>query len=351
MWDAVSHLVTEENPVRVRRPLSVLAAVPLALAALAGCGAAAGEESGESTTESAGGEFPVSIEHAFGSTTIEAEPERVVVLGWSAQDAVYALGVTPVGMPSYSYGGGDDGVLPWDDEFFDAEQTTLLDTTDGPPLEQIAALRPDVILAPYDGFEASVYEDLSGIAPTVAYPDEPWTTPWREQTRMIGEALGKSDEAEELIADTDAQVAAIADEHPEFEGLTFAYTSMGAEALYLYLPTDPRVQLIEDLGLTVAPSVEELGADSEGSFFAQLSLEKAADIESDVLVGFADGLSADEVTALPVYAQVPALQRGAAVLIDDEAFGAAVSSVSVLSIPFTLDQLVDRLAGAVANAE
>jgi iron complex transport system substrate-binding protein len=333
---------------RVRRPLSVLAAVPLTLAALAGCGAAAGEESGGSSP--AGGEFPVSIEHAFGATTIEQEPERVVVLGWSAQDTVYALGVTPVGMPSYSYGGGDDGVLPWNDEFFDAEQTTLLDTTDGPPLEQIAALRPDVILAPYEGFEASVYEDLSGIAPTVAYPGEPWTTPWREQTRLIGEALGRSDAAEKLITEAEEQVAAIADEHPEFEGLTFAYTSMGAESLYLYLPTDPRVQLIEDLGLTVAPSVEELGTDSEDSFYAQLSLERAADIESDVLVGFADGLSADEVTGLPVYAQVPAIQRGAAVLIDDQAFAAAVSSVSVLSIPFALDQLVDRLAAAAQHA-
>ena len=174
---------------RVRAPLSMVAAMPLALAALAGCGTPAVEESAASA-ESGEGAFPVSIEHAFGSTTIEEQPERVVVLGWSAQDTVYALGVTPVGMPSYTYGGGEDGVLPWNEEYFDPEETTLLDTADGPPLEAMAALRPDVILAPYEGFEGSVYEDLSGIAPTVAYPGEPWTTPWREQTRMIGAALG-----------------------------------------------------------------------------------------------------------------------------------------------------------------
>src|SRR5688500_17860839 len=248
---------------RARRPLSVLAAVPLTLAALAGCGAAAGEESGGSSA--AGGEFPVSIEHAFGTTTIEEEPERVVVLGWAAQDTVYALGVTPVGMPSYPYGGGDDGVLPWNDEFFDAEETTLLDTADGAPLEAIAALRPDVVLAPYEGFDEAVYEDLSGIAPTVAYAGEPWTTPWREQTRMIGTALGLADEAEELIAGADDRVAEIAAAHPEFADRTFAYTSMGADALYLYLPADPRVQLIEDLGFTVDPSVEQLAAGAEGS--------------------------------------------------------------------------------------
>ena len=49
--------------------------------------------------------FPVTIDHALGSTTIEAKPERVVTWGWSAQDAVLGLGVTPVGMPFFSYGG------------------------------------------------------------------------------------------------------------------------------------------------------------------------------------------------------------------------------------------------------
>jgi iron complex transport system substrate-binding protein len=335
---------------RVRAPLTVLAAIPLALAALSGCGSAAGEESGPSGS-APDGVFPVTVEHAFGETTIEEKPQRVVVLGWGAQDTVYALGITPVGMPSYPYGGGEDGVLPWNDADFDAEATTLLDTADGPPLEEIAALRPDVVLAPYEGFDESVYEDLSGIAPTVAYAGEPWTTPWREQTRMIGTALGMAEEAEELIADADAQVAEVAAAHPEFEGLTFAYTSMGADALYLYLPTDPRVQLIEDLGLAVAPSVEELAAGAEGStFYAELSQELAPEIDADVIVGFADGLTADEVAALPAYGQVPAIQRDSAVLIDDEGFGAAVSSISVLSLPYALDRLVDQLAAAAANA-
>jgi iron complex transport system substrate-binding protein len=330
---------------RVRATLAALAA----LTVLAGCGSST-EDGGDDAGTTAAGGFPVSIEHTFGATTIEEQPERVVVLGWSAQDTVYALGLDPVGMPAYPFGGGDDGVLPWNDEHFDPDVTTLLDTADGPPLEAIAALEPDVILAPYEGFDETVYESLTGIAPTVAYPGEAWTTPWREQTRLIGTALGRTEEAEQLIADADDRVAEIAAEHPEFEGLTFAYTSLGAEALYLYLPTDPRVQLIEDLGLTVAPSVGELSAGGEESFYAELSLESAPEFAADVLVGFADGLSAEEVAALPIYSQVPAIQRDSAVLIDDQSFAAAVSSVSVLAIPFVLDQLVDQLSVAAANA-
>jgi iron complex transport system substrate-binding protein len=335
---------------RVRAPLTMLAAVPFAVAALSGCGSATAEDRAGSGSSASDGAFPVTLEHTFGETTIEEQPERVVVLGWSAQDTVYALGLDPVGMPAYPFGGGDDGVLPWNDEHFDPDVTTLLDTADGPPLEAIAALEPDVILAPYEGFDETVYESLTGIAPTVAYPGEAWTTPWREQTRLIGTALGRAEEAEQLIADADDRVAEIAAEHPEFEGLTFAYTSLGAEALYLYLPTDPRVQLIEDLGLTVAPSVGELSAGVEESFYAELSLESAPEIAADVLVGFADGLSAEEVAALPIYSQVPAIQRDSAVLIDDQSFAAAVSSVSVLAIPFVLDQLVDQLSVAAANA-
>ena len=77
---------------------------------------------------------------------------------------------------------------------------------------------------------------------------------------------------------------------------------------------------------------------------------RAPEIESDVIVGFADGLSAEEVTALPIYGQVPAIQDAAAVLIDDQGFGAAVSSISVLSLPDALDQLVEQLAVAAENA-
>lgn len=117
-----------------------------------------------------------------------------------------------------------------------------------------------------------------------------------------------------------------------------------------YLPTDPRVQLIEDLGFTVAPAVEELGADAGSTFYAQLALASAPEIVSHVIVGFADGLSAEELAALPIYRQVPALRNDAAVLIDDQGFGVAVSSSSPLSLHFALDQLVDDLATAAQNA-
>lgn len=333
------------------RAIAPVIAAVIATALLAGCARAVPEEPSAAPATGAPGEaFPVTIDHAFGSTTIEEAPERVVTLGWSAQDIVYALGVEPVGMPSYTYGGDEDGVLPWNAELYDPATTTLLDTTDGPPLEAIAALRPDVILAPYDGFDQPVYDQLTAIAPTVAYPGEPWTTPWREQTRIVGEALGMPEEAEALVADVEATLEQTAADRPELDGLTFAYTSFGAETLYVYLPADPRVELVESLGMVPAPSVEELAAANEGQFYAEVSPERATEVSSQVLIGFADELGVDGVTSHPVYSRLPALQQDAAVLIDDQAFAAAVSSVSVLSIPWSMERLVDRLSTAARNA-
>lgn len=39
----------------------------------------------------------MSIEHRFGSTTVQKPPERVVVAGLREQDALLALGIVPVG--------------------------------------------------------------------------------------------------------------------------------------------------------------------------------------------------------------------------------------------------------------
>ena len=79
---------------------------------LAGCGDTA-EANDPGTTDNPADVFPVTIEHAFGSTTIEAKPERVAAVGWSNHEVALALGVVPVGMAETVWGDDDgDGVLP-----------------------------------------------------------------------------------------------------------------------------------------------------------------------------------------------------------------------------------------------
>jgi iron complex transport system substrate-binding protein len=91
------------------RITQVAAAIVAGALLLGGCAATAPETEGLSGS----GDFPVTLDHAFGETTVEAEPERVVTWGWGSSDAALALGVVPVAMAHQSYGGDEDGVHPW----------------------------------------------------------------------------------------------------------------------------------------------------------------------------------------------------------------------------------------------
>ena len=138
--------------------------------------------------------FPVIIEHALGETTIPAEPKRIVTLGWSSTDAAIALGTVPVGMPSFRSEGWDSDYTPWIEEAVTAMGAPLpeaFDDTGGAPIEKIAALKPDLILAVYSGITGDEYKLLSQLAPVVAYPTTPWTASWQEVITIAGKAMGK----------------------------------------------------------------------------------------------------------------------------------------------------------------
>src|SRR5699024_5691736 len=122
--------------------------------------------------------------------------------------------------------------------------TELLDTTDGQPYEAIAKLRPDVILAPYEGFDEATYDKLSKIAPTVAYPDKAWQTTWQDQATIVGKALGKTEKAKDLVAQTEQTIAETGEKHPEFDGKSLSVAYFGSKQISVYMPTDPRVQLL-----------------------------------------------------------------------------------------------------------
>ena len=123
---------------------------------LAGCGDDSDEpqsSGGDSTASASAGAdaFPVTVEHKYGETTIDAKPTRVASVAWANHEVPLALGIVPVGMSSASWGDDDgDGVLPWvEDKLTElgAETPTLFDETDGIDFEAVAATRPDVILA------------------------------------------------------------------------------------------------------------------------------------------------------------------------------------------------------------
>ncbi|WP_139981782.1 iron-siderophore ABC transporter substrate-binding protein [Nocardioides litoris] len=345
-----------------RRPLSraATAAVLLLALPLAACGSeddsaaeGSGSGSGGGSSESAEAFEPVTIEHAFGETEIDERPQRVVTWGWGSTDAAIALGVIPVAVPKNSYGAEESGLMPWQAEALEAagaETPTLLTEGTEPPFEEILKAQPDLILANYSGITEADYTKLAQIADTVAYPDQPWTTPWRDVITTVGEALGETEQADQLLSDIDEQVAAKAEEHPEFAGKTIAAVANDPTAFYVYTPADPRVEYLEDLGFEIAPSVAELDT-KESTFYYTLSPEEVDKLDSDILLSYVSTQErADEIAADPTYNVMPQYQADTVASVVGDSYISSVSPPTALSLTWGLDYFVDSLVPAAQAA-
>jgi iron complex transport system substrate-binding protein len=344
--------------VRFRRSaLPFIAAAGLSVLLLAGCASSGSDDSaGGGSTEG----FPVSVDTAFGATEIDAKPERVATVAWGNQDVALALGVVPVGMPFITYGDDNgDGILPWVQDALDelgGDAPKLFDEVDGINFEQVADTSPDVVLAANSGLTEEDFGTLSEIAPTVAYPETPWFTTWREATTMNGAALGLEAEADDLVSTTEKTVADAAAAHPELAGKTFAYIWVDPSdpsTNYVYLSDDARVSFLHELGMEDSEGVKQLAEENKGAFFATLSTENFDLLaDADVIVNYGSAGTLAAMQADPLLGALPAVQAGAVAIIEDSTpMASAFSTPTVLSIPWGIDDYTELLGAAAAKAK
>ena len=302
-------------------------------------------------------QFPIVIEHAFGQTVIEKKPERVVTISWANHDVALALGVVPVGFSEANYGVQDEsGLLPWTKQKLEelgVTQPNIFRDTDGLDFEAISDANPDVILAAYSGITKEEYELLSQIAPTVAYPKDPWVITWREQIRMNAAGLGIPDKGERLIQDLEQLLADKVAENPQIKGkkAIFAYLSPADLSNYwIYLPQDPRAGFLEELSMVFPDSAAKYVKPEDG-FAIQLSAENADALSgADVIVTYGDKALLQALQADPVFGQIPAIKKGAMVLVADNTPLAAALNPNPLSIQYMLDEYVAMIVEALEKS-
>lgn len=292
-------------------------------------------------------EFPVTIPHKYGETTIEEWPERIVVVGLTEQDALLALGVAPVAVTDW-FGGYDYAAWPWAQPYLGDAEPVVLDDTDGIPFEQVAALEPDVIVGLYAGLTDQDYATLSAIAPTVAQPGEyvDWGIPWQEETRVLGQIVGQAERANEMVEEVEAQIEAVRAANPEFIGATGAMATP-YEGIWVYAPEDVRGRFLTSLGFVMPPELEALATDEFGF---DLSLERLDLLDLDVLIWLDAEDAGEKFSSNEIYNSLAVHTEGRDILLDSEspdALGGATSFVTVLSLPFLLDGLVPQLAAAI----
>ncbi|MGQ0680058.1 MAG: iron-siderophore ABC transporter substrate-binding protein [Actinomycetota bacterium] len=313
----------------------------LAALLLAGC-ARTNDEVGDQAEAQAG--FPVTIEHAYGSTEVPSEPKRIVTVGLNDHDPVFALGGRPLASSTWF---SETVINPWAQEAAAGAAPQAFESYE-PNVEAIAALQPDLILGIFGGIlEQGQYDLLSRIAPTVAgHPDfAVYETPWQEQTRMIGRALGRSARAEELVAGVERDFAAAAARHPEWEGASAVLASLFEQGrLGVYPGATPATSFLEQLGFVIPAELDEFF--DESLFVAAISPERLDLIDRDlIVVDSPDQLRASGFLDLPTYRNLEAVRQGRVVFPTSEVAD-GLSFRTVLSLPWVLKRLEPMIVAA-----
>ncbi|OBI18647.1 MULTISPECIES: ABC transporter substrate-binding protein [unclassified Mycobacterium] len=313
-----------------------------AAAVAAVAGAPAGCSSGKPSSNTGGGKS-VTIDHLFGQTVIKEPPKRVVSAGYTEQDDLLAVGVVPIAVTNW-FGDQPFAVWPWAQAKLGGAQPVVLNLDNGIPVDQIAGLKPDLIVATNAGVDADTYQKLSAIAPTVPQSDgDAFFEPWKEQAAVIGRAVFQADQMKSLIDGVDQRFTAVGKEHPTWtgkkallmEGALWQGTVVAAMAGW-------RTDFLNQMGLVIADSIKPFGTGHRAVI--PRDRVKAVLDSADVLIWTTE--SPDDQKALladPDVAGSQATAQNRHVFTTKEQAGAIAFS-SPLSYPLVADQLPPQLA-------
>ncbi|MGW6290772.1 iron-siderophore ABC transporter substrate-binding protein [Streptomyces sp. NPDC055107] len=333
-----------------RRLAAAVSAAALGVGLLAGCGNDAADEKNDGAPAAAGGAFPVTVEHAFGSTEVTKAPERVVTVGYTDDQAVLAFGVKPVGMvDQYPNPAGRTPDIntqwPWvKDQWGDTRPEVVMKNGDaGPNFEKIASLRPDLIIAVYSEVDEAAYEKLSKIAPTVGRTKgekELFSAPWQDNAVHIAKALGKEKEGAALVKEIQGKLDTAKKAHPEFGGKKAVALSWYKDSISAFTSTDVRGRLVTGTGFTYQTEIDKI---ADGGFSTELSPERVDLVDVDQIFVINDKADTDALKKFELFTNLPAVKNGkVSYLLDSEgpAVGAAMSQGTLLSLPYAIDELV-----------
>jgi len=288
----------------------------------------------------------VTIKHAFGETKIPSPPKRVVSAGYTDQDDLLAVGVVPVAVTNW-FGDQPFGVWPWALPKLGTAQPVVLDLSNGIQIDQIAALKPDLIVATNAGLDADTYAKLTAIAPTIAQSgQDAFFEPWKDQATTIGQAVFKDAEMSALISGVDDRFVKAGKDNASFSGKkVFLVRGNFAGDVAQITPAGWRTDFLTQMGFVIPDGIDNYGNGNE----ALVPRDHAASVldEADVLIWTTE--SDGEQTALladPTFAQLKATKTNRNVLTGKDLAG-AIAFASVLSYAMVADQLPQLIAKVV----
>ncbi|HEY5979306.1 MAG TPA: ABC transporter substrate-binding protein [Microlunatus sp.] len=331
----------------VPTPLSrrLLLAGSLSAALLGALSACSGDDVGPAPTPSPTPSFPVTVQHMYGSTTVKAEPKRIVVVGYTEQDTLLALGVAPIATTQW-VGDVPYAVFPWAVDKLGDAKPTVLESAEGLSIPEITKLEPDLIIGTNAGLSQEDYTALSKIAPTIAnsgvYGSE-FYEPWPTQTVIVGEAVGRKAQAEKLVDDLTQRFAEVAVAHPAWDGTKAGFV----EAPYddgsvIAWPAGLGTSFLTDLGFTIPESFSKFVDDQVAQ--AQIPAEDTGVLNDAKVLVWTTDVAGDgvDIQQDEVLGKLDAVKEGRSVYTGDE-LASAIYFSTILSLPYVLDRLVPEL--------
>ncbi len=274
------------------------------------------ESAGESTEESSGEATSANTMTFYnGEMELPTEFDNFVVMDFSLVDSFTALGYAP------TYGStaevADSRYYHYFQRAFgdfDLNQITHVSSKNDTFMEELISYAPDFIIVTESAEkELGKYE---AIAPTYVFPtitDVPEdSATWKEEFKFIGEFVGETEKAEQMLADYDTLVetsrATVAD---EIEGKTALVVQLNEKGFKIRMPED-QASVYADIGFLVPEGLDSSFASTsvsneDGSFPVETIVEFNPDY---ILIHNQSVENYNALVGTPIWENISAVQNG-----------------------------------------
>lgn len=214
-------------------------------------------------------EGKVTFKTEDGQIEIAKDPTKIIAFDLGTLDTLAQLGEE-----ARVVGGPDQAIFP---EHL-KETYASIENVGGmkdPDLEKINALQPDVIFI--SSRQADFVSDFEKIAPVVFVPvmnENQWTIT-KEHTLSLAELVGKTDQAQQMIADLEDQIAQLKE---KAQGKKALFMMLNEGTLSVFGPTSRYGIVYNEFGFDAAD--EQIDASSHGQ---QVTFEYVLEKNPDVL--------------------------------------------------------------------
>lgn len=251
------------------------------------------------TAPAAEPEFPVTV----GGLVIEEMPAAIVSLSPTATETLFAIGA-----------GGQVAAVDMNSDHPPEAPVTDLSGFE-PNLEAIAAYEPDLVIISWD--PGGLEDGLAALdIPVLIQPPAPDLDDAYLQMRQLGEAAGRSAEAEALVTSLQDQIAGLVEGIGAIgRGLTYYH-----EVDNTYYSAASGTFIGGVYALFGLASIAD-AADESGSGYPQLSVEYILEADPDIVFfGCAlwCGTTAENISERPGWSGLTAVGSGALIEVDDD---------------------------------